>query len=59
MQKNELLKIVAYNSTKNNPFVLDFNFENDDIVDEVLTIFDKNKTYSATSALQEIAKYKF
>ena len=58
MQKNELLKIVAYNSTKNNPFVLDFNFENDDIVDEVLTIFDKNKTYSATSALKEIAKYK-
>ena len=55
MQKNELLKIVAYNSTKNNPFVLDFNFENDDIVDEVLTIFDKNKTYSATSALKEIA----
>lgn len=58
ISKNDLLQAIKDNEKKNHPISLDFNFENDDIVDTLLTLFNNKEKYTITKILSVLTKYK-
>ena len=58
ISKKELLQAIKDNEKKNHPISLDFNFENDDIVDTLLTLFNNKEKYTITKILSVLTKYK-
>ena len=58
ISKNDLLQAIKEKKKKNHPISLDFNFENDDIVDTLLTLFNNKEKYTITKILSVLTKYK-
>ena len=51
LTKDYLLQVIEENKRKKYPIILDFNFNNDDIIDKLLQLLHANIDYKATKIL--------
>ena len=58
LTKDYLLQVIEENKRKKYPIILDFNFNNDDIINKLLKLFDVNIDYKATKILSMLRDYK-
>ena len=58
LTKDYLLQVIEENKRKKYPIILDFNFNNDAIIDKLLKLFDVNIDYKATKILSMLRDYK-